>query len=214
MSDAPTASRNYLVVGATSGIAKALMRKLADDANRKRQMIGMILAGRDLDELERLAADLKTRSGVAVAARAFDAENLAAIPAFFADCLTALPGGLHDLVLCHGWLPDVGQSQHDPAIMRRLIDVNYTSAVIVLELAADYFERQKSGAITGISSVAGDRGRQSNYPYGASKAALSTYLQGVRNRLLRARSDGKTRFYRYRHDLGSYPSGQSVERLS
>jgi decaprenylphospho-beta-D-erythro-pentofuranosid-2-ulose 2-reductase len=70
---------------------------------------------------------------------------------------------------------------------RRVIDTNYTSAVSVLNLAADYLEQRRGGFICGLSSVAGDRGRQSNYLYGSSKAALSTYLQGLRNRLTRAR---------------------------
>ncbi|QOV91959.1 SDR family NAD(P)-dependent oxidoreductase [Humisphaera borealis] len=186
MPDQPTTSCNYLVVGATSGIARALVRQLADDSLRRGTACGFVLAGRDGDELERLAADLRTRAGAAVSAVAtckFDAGAIDTIPAFFAEAAVALPGGLQELVLCHGWLPDAEGSKRDPAVMRQLIDVNYTSAVIVLELAAAHFERQGTGAITGISSVAGDRGRQSNYPYGASKAALSAYLQGLRNRL-------------------------------
>jgi decaprenylphospho-beta-D-erythro-pentofuranosid-2-ulose 2-reductase len=179
----PPSSHNYLIVGATSGIARALARQLAADAQRDGRTIGMVLAGREIEELDRLAADLRTRSDVIVATRRFDAEDLNAIPAFFADSLAAVPGGLHELILCHGWLPDANLSKRDPATMRRLIDINYTSAVILLELAAAHFEAQKSGAMVGISSVAGDRGRQSNYPYGASKAALSAYLQGLRNRL-------------------------------
>lgn len=177
---------NYLLVGGTSGIGRAVARQLAADAVREERAIGLVLAGRDSDELLRLAADLRTRTGIAVAARQFDAENLDAIPAFFADCIRAMPGGLQHLVVCHGWLPDAEQSKHNPATIRRLIDINYTSAVLLLEQAAAHFETQKVGAITGVSSVAGDRGRQSNYPYGASKAALTAYLQGLRNRLFHA----------------------------
>ncbi|MDB5297770.1 MAG: short-chain dehydrogenase/reductase [Phycisphaerales bacterium] len=177
------AVRNYLIVGATSGIAKAVARLLAANAARDGRAVGLVLAARETDELDRLAADLRTRSGCAAAVRRFDASDLEAIPAFFADAAAALPGGLHDLVLCHGWLPDAERSKRDPATMQRLVDVNYTSAVVLLELAAAEFERRGGGAITALSSVAGDRGRQSNYPYGASKAALTAYLQGLRNRL-------------------------------
>ena len=66
---------------------------------------------------------------------------------------------------------------------QRTIDVNFTAVVSLLLLAADYLAKRESGFIAAISSVAGDRGRQSNYTYGASKAALSTYLAGLRNRL-------------------------------
>ena len=175
--------RNYLIVGATSGIAKAIARLLAEAGAGEKRRVGLILASRETEELDRLAADLRTRFGCATAVRRFDAGDLDAIPGFFADCAAALPGGLHELVLCHGWLPDAEQAKRDPLVMRRLIDINYTSAVILLELAAGHFEQQKDGAITAISSVAGDRGRQSNYPYGASKAGLTAYLQGLRNRL-------------------------------
>ena len=170
---------NYLVVGATAGIARALSRQLA----ASKRDVGFVLAGRDTAELDRLAADLRTRYAVDVVVRTFDAGNLDSIPTFFADALTALPGGIDELLLCHGGLPDAGGSKRDPAVMRKLIEVNYTSAVILLEAAAAHFETRKRGAIVGISSVAGDRGRQSNYPYGATKAALSAYLQGLRNRL-------------------------------
>ena len=180
---APNPPRNYLIVGATSGIAKAIARLLAEEGARDKQPVGLILASRETEELDRLAADLRTRFGCATAVRRFDAGDLDAIPGFFADCAAALPGGLHELVLCHGWLPDAEKAKHDPATMRRLVDINYTSAVILLELSAEHFEKQKDGAITAISSVAGDRGRQSNYPYGASKAGLTAYLQGLRNRL-------------------------------
>jgi len=181
-----TTSHNYLLVGATSGIGRAIARRLAADAWRERRTIGLVLAGRDMDELHRLAADLRTRYAADTAVRRFDAEALASVPEDFEQCVQALPGGLQDILVCHGWLPDPAESRRDPAVMRRLVDVNYTSAVILLELAAAQFERQGSGGITALSSVAGDRGRQSNYPYGASKAALTAYLQGLRNRLLHA----------------------------
>src|SRR5262245_32495555 len=76
-----------------------------------------------------------------------------------------------------------GEAQTSFELARRMIDVNYTSAVSLLNLAADYFEARKAGFICAISSVAGDRGRQSNYLYGSTKAALNTYLEGLRVRL-------------------------------
>jgi short-subunit dehydrogenase len=67
-----------------------------------------------------------------------------------------------------------------------MIDVNYTSAVSLLGLAAAHFASKKTGCICAVSSVAGDRGRQSNFLYGSTKAALTAHLQGLRNRLFRA----------------------------
>jgi short-subunit dehydrogenase len=172
-----------LIVGATSGIARALARLMAADAASDQRTLGFILASRDEEELTRLAADLRTRSGCEVATIRYDAADLDAAPPLVRDAAMALPGGLQGVILAHGSLPDAEQSRRDPQVARELIDVNYTSMVLLLEAAADYFEQQKAGFICAISSVAGDRGRRSNYPYGASKAALTAYLQGLRSRL-------------------------------
>lgn len=179
-------TRNILLLGATSGIARAIARRLAEDSARQREPLGLILAGRDLQELERLAADVRTRSGTVTATRFFDAARLETLPAFFADGVAALPGGLQGVVLCHGYMAEQKVAEADPETARRMIDINFTSAVILLERAAAHFESQKVGFIAAISSVAGDRGRQSNYLYGSTKGALTTYLQGLRNRLHRS----------------------------
>ena len=71
----------------------------------------------------------------------------------------------------------------DPALALKIVEINYTSAVSLLAPLANYFEEQGRGFLMGISSVAGDRGRRSNYAYGASKGALSLYLEGLRHRL-------------------------------
>ncbi len=87
------------------------------------------------------------------------------------------------VLLCYGQLDEQRATETDSAAARCAIDVNFTSAVSILNLVAEHLAAQKSGFIAAISSVAGDRGRQSNYTYGAAKAALTTYLQGLRNRL-------------------------------
>ncbi len=74
-------------------------------------------------------------------------------------------------------------AEQDFAQARQMIDVNFTSAVSILGCLADYFRGRRSGVIAAISSVAGDRGRQSNFIYGATKAGLTVYLAGLRNRL-------------------------------
>jgi short-subunit dehydrogenase len=145
----------------------------------------VILAARDAHELRLAAADLRIRHGVGVAARHFDALDFDSHPAFFDDCAAHSPGGLAGVVLCHGYMAEQQEAQRDPALARRMIDTNFTSAVSVLEHAAAHFERRGRGFICAISSVAGDRGRQSNYLYGSSKGALTVYLQGLRNRMSR-----------------------------
>jgi len=177
MSDANDAKPNVLILGATSGIGRALAQQCHGQ---------VILAGRDLVELEKTAADLRLRRGGQVRAIRFDALDFASHPAFFEQCAQAFTGGLDGLFLCYGDMCPQEKAQSDFAAARRVVDTNFTSAMACLNWAANYFEQRKSGFICAISSVAGDRGRQSNYIYGASKAALSTLLQGMRQRLFKA----------------------------
>jgi decaprenylphospho-beta-D-erythro-pentofuranosid-2-ulose 2-reductase len=174
-------SDNILILGATSGIAKALARRLASRGCH------LLLAGRNGDELGRLAADCHTRFGVTVHIEVFDALAFDEHPAFIDRCFERFDGELHGVILCHGYMTEQEQCQSEFAEARRTIDINFTSAVSLLEQIAGRYERTGSGYIAAISSVAGDRGRQSNYVYGSSKAALSAYLQGLRHRLYRSK---------------------------
>ena len=85
-----------------------------------------------------------------------------------------------------GYLGDQTKGQNDWEEARRILETNFTGCVSALNIVANYFESRRTGFICAVSSVAGDRGRQSNYLYGAAKAGLSAYLQGLRNRLFRA----------------------------
>jgi short-subunit dehydrogenase len=172
-------SENILILGATSGIAKELSRRLAARG------CSLVLAGRDPAELGKLAADLRLRSEGRVVIEAFDALDFAGHDAFVERCLSR-PEPIDGVVLCYGSLPDQRQTETDPEEARRAIEINFTSAVTILSRFANYLERRGSGFLAAISSVAGDRGRQSNYTYGASKAGLTAYLQGLRNRLHRS----------------------------
>lgn len=180
---AATAANNILIVGATSGIAKAMARQLAGTARTAGRPLGLVLAGRERYEMDSIASDLRIRFGCPVATLAYDAAALDTAGALVRSATTALPGGLQGVVLAHGWLPDPEAARHDPAVSRRLIDVNYTSFALLLEAAADHLTAQHCGFICAISSVAGDRGRRSNYPYGAAKAGLTAYVSGLRSRL-------------------------------
>jgi NAD(P)-dependent dehydrogenase (short-subunit alcohol dehydrogenase family) len=92
-------------------------------------------------------------------------------------------GGLDGVILCFGDLGDAAKARRDWGEARKVIEVNFTAAVALLEPAAAELETQGKGFILALSSVAGERGRQSNYLYGASKAALNVFLEGLAHRL-------------------------------
>lgn len=169
-------SENVLILGATSAIARNLAGRLAA------RKCNLILAGQDVDELHRTAADLALRFDVKTEIAAFDALHFGSHAEFLADCVSRYSTGLMGVVFCVGTM--TGPEQADDLFeTRRMIDINYTSAVSLLELAAKYLQARGRGWICAVSSVAGDRGRQSNYLYGSTKGALDVYLQGLRNRL-------------------------------
>ena len=168
-------TRCVLVLGATSGIAKGVAAALA------RRGYGLYLAGRDLQELERNAEDLRIRYGVPVYCGSFDAEACHDHGRFL-DTVLQVTHRLDGVVFACGSLGNAAAYRSSEAAAR-LIAANFTGAASILGRCADHLERARSGFIIGISSVAGDRGRQSNYLYGAAKGALSLYLQGLRNRL-------------------------------
>jgi short-subunit dehydrogenase len=168
-------SQAVLILGATSAIARGTAAAFA------KQGYALYLASRDTDELRRIAADLQLRYGVEVQHGAFDAEATATHDAFLKSVVAAMPH-LQGVVLAFGYLGDQ-MAARDFKVGEKIIASNFTGAASILSHCADYFEPLKRGFIIGISSVAGDRGRQSNYVYGAAKGALSLYLEGLRNRL-------------------------------
>lgn len=171
--------KNVLILGATSGIAQAISHELASqDAN-------LILAGRSVADLNRIAADLQVRFHKPVTVMPFEPTKYEVHHTFFNQCVEAL-GNIDVLILCYGYMSEQQEAQNDFHIAKEVIDVGYTSYVSILHIAANYFEEQKRGVICALSSVAGDRGRQSNYMYGSTKGALSIFLQGLRNRLNRS----------------------------
>lgn len=168
-----------LVLGATSAIARGTAAALARCGHP------LYLGGRDESELARIAADLSIRYQVSVHYGVVDANDYAVHPSFLGQVINTM-GGLEGVVLAFGYLGDsvTAQTQFEEA--RKIIAVNFTGAVSLLGECAHYLESAGSGFIIGLSSVAGDRGRQSNYYYGAAKGGLSLFLQGLRNRLFPA----------------------------
>lgn len=168
-------NKSVLILGATSAIASGTAAAFAA------QGYGLYLASRDKEELRRIAADLRLRYGVKVSYGLFDAEATQS----HGDFLQSVIGEMKELsgvVLAFGYLGDQIAAR-DFSVGAKIIAINFTGAASILGHCADYFEPLQRGFIIGISSVAGDRGRQSNYVYGAAKGALSLYLQGLRNRL-------------------------------
>lgn len=166
-----------VILGAGSAIARAVAAEFA------RRGYDLLLAGRDSEELESLAADLAVRYGVRTEGRAFDAVAFDTHRDFVEACREASRDSLAGAVLCFGYLGDQSLAQQDLSEATRIFDTNLVGAVTILSLLANHFERKRAGFLCAISSVAGDRGRQSNYMYGAAKAGLTVFLQGLRNRL-------------------------------
>jgi decaprenylphospho-beta-D-erythro-pentofuranosid-2-ulose 2-reductase len=163
-----------LILGGNSDIGFAIARCFAQNEGAFVQ-----LASRDLDQLAKKVIDLELRHQVKSKALYFDACDYGSHAKFYQD-LEPKPDGV---VLAFGTLGDQIPAQRDFAEARRIIESNFLGAVSVLEIVAADFETKGRGFIVGISSVAGERGRQSNYIYGSAKAALTVYLSGLRNRL-------------------------------
>ena len=168
---------SILILGANAGIGRALAGEFASHQH------DLILAGRDLEELQALAADLNLRYNVNARAARVDVLNFEGLESALAACIAAAGESLQGAVLCTGYLGDPEVAHRDLSEARRILDTNFTGSVLALEVLANHFEQKRKGFICALSSVAGDRGRQSNYLYGSAKGGLTTYLQGLRNRL-------------------------------
>jgi len=168
---------NVLILGATSDIALAIAKAYAE----KRHTI--ILAGRAVEKLDVLKSDISIRYGISVYTAAFDAADTYEKHQQFYASLPVKP----DIVVCaFGYLGEQATAQVQWSETEKIITANYTGAVSILNIVANDFELRKRGLIVGISSVAGERGRQSNYLYGSAKAGFTAYLSGLRNRLFRS----------------------------
>ncbi|WP_072620729.1 SDR family oxidoreductase [Spirulina major] len=169
-------TKSVVIIGATSSLARALAHQLA------RRGTDLYLVARDEAELKRIAQDLKIRYQVAVNWSQFEAlafESHGEI----CDRILAQASPLDGVIICMGELGNQPTAQTDINRALAIIQSNYTGAVSVLTPLANALEKQGSGWIVGIGSVAGDRGRQSNYVYGSAKGALALFLQGLRSRL-------------------------------
>ncbi|QDG50264.1 SDR family oxidoreductase [Persicimonas caeni] len=167
---------SVLILGATSPIARAVAEEYAADGK------SVVLAARNADEAEAIASDIAIRFEVDTFARSFDALDIDEHDAFVAS-VEDEAGPIEVVLVAFGDMGDQEASEEDFERARRVIDVNYTGAASLSEAVARRMVERGAGSIIGISSVAGDRGRKSNYFYGSAKGAFTLYLQGLRNRL-------------------------------
>lgn len=168
--------KRVLIIGASSAIAEAAARLWAV------QGASLFLVARKADRLQAIAADLSVRGAAKVGTQIMDATDVAAHAAMFDAALAEL-GGIDIALIAHGTLPDQKACEASVELTLKEIDNNGLSVIALATRLANLLETQGSGCIAVISSVAGDRGRQSNYVYGAAKGMVTRFLQGLRNRL-------------------------------
>ncbi|MBF0620985.1 MAG: SDR family oxidoreductase [Magnetococcales bacterium] len=169
--------RKILIIGATSAIAQAVAHRYAQQGH------ALFLTGRDPERVATIAADLRVRGAVQVESATLDANQIETHQTVLDHAITAM-GSIDTVLIAHGVLNDQQTCQASVEDTLDAFQTNALSAIALLTLLANYMEHNAiKGTLAVISSVAGDRGRQSNYVYGAAKAAKSTFLAGLRNRL-------------------------------
>jgi short-subunit dehydrogenase len=168
--------RKILIIGATSAIAQATAKLFAAQGD------ALFLVGRNVDKLTQIAADLKVRGASQTVCHALDLNDFSQHETLIKQAVSALQG-LDIVLIAHGTLDAQKPCEQDYQQAELCFKTNFLSVVSLLTPLANFFEQQRYGCIAVISSVAGDKGRQSNYVYGTAKGAVSLFLQGLRNRL-------------------------------
>lgn len=168
--------QKILIIGATSAMAEATARRYAA------QGAVFYLLARNPERLQALAADLKIRGAQAADYALFDACDQASHAQTLQTARDVL-GDFDIVLIAHGTLGDQKACEQDVNLTLKEMDTNALSVISLLTLLAPVMEAQGQGTLAVISSVAGDRGRQSNYVYGAAKGMVSLFMQGLRNRL-------------------------------
>jgi decaprenylphospho-beta-D-erythro-pentofuranosid-2-ulose 2-reductase len=168
-----------LIVGATSAIAQETAKFFAKDGAE------FFLVARSTEKLEDIRNDLKVRGAKRAETFLLDVSELDRHQEMIEAAIETL-GGLDTVLIAYGTLGDQQLCQQSVAKTLEEFMNNCTSVISFLTLVANYFEQQKHGCIAVVSSVAGDRGRGSNYVYGTAKGAVTIFLQGLRNRLYKS----------------------------
>lgn len=165
-----------LIAGATSAIAHETAKFFARDGAE------LFLVARSADKLEDISNDLRVRGAKKAETFLLDLNDLGRHQQMIETAVETL-GSLDMVLIAHGTLGDQQLCQQSVAKTLEELTTNFTSVISLLTILANYFEQQKHGCIAVVSSVAGDRGRRSNYVYGTAKGAVSIFLQGLRSRL-------------------------------
>ena len=171
-------SETWIILGATSSMAKAFARAVAERGD------GVLLAGRDMDDLKRSAADCAQRGAAVAEAIKFDARKRESFAPIYKRALRE--GGMINVAVFVGSMPPQEDIDADPSLIEGVVKDSFTGPAEFLQGIAPEMEARGGGCVVGVGSVAGDRGRIGNYVYGAAKAGFATYLSGLRNRLTRA----------------------------
>ncbi|WP_221793835.1 SDR family oxidoreductase [Oceanobacter mangrovi] len=173
--------KNILIIGATSAIAQACARYWLQHSND----CHFVLTGRDQQKLAAIQSDLQIRGAVAVDCLPFDLADESGRASLLERVEQLMPQ-LDRVLVAPGSLPDQQRCQTDESYAAQAFQLNANAIVLLLERLAGKLEQQRSGKLIVISSVAGDRGRMSNYFYGAAKAAVTTFCSGLMMRLQKA----------------------------
>jgi len=168
--------KKIVILGATSGIALEVQRQLA------RRACELLLIARSPQRLAELQSDLVTRGAKQVFTYSADLSSIQQHAAIFEFARHNLPG-FDTVLLAYGSMHDQKDSETSIDVLLEELHVNFVSATAILTLVAADLERRRTGCLAAITSVAGDRGRRSNYVYGSAKGALALFLQGLRSRL-------------------------------
>lgn len=171
--------RRVLIIGATSAIAEATARHFADAGD------ALFLVGRRADRLQAIAADLGVRGAAHVGFHPMDINDLDQHTSIL-EMAEKVLGGIDTVLIAHGTLANQKACQRDPQLAVQELSTNAVSTIALLTPLANRLEKQGFGTLAVISSVAGDRGRESNYVYGSAKAAVDAFLEGLRQRLHKA----------------------------
>jgi len=171
--------KKVLIVGATSAIAEAVARLYAAEGAR------LFLIARDTQKLQAVASDLRVRGAAEVLTQTMDVNDFDRHVAVLTAADSNL-GGIDIALIAHGTLPDQKACEQSFDLTRTEFETNCLSTVSLLTHLANLLEPRGAGTLAVISSVAGDRGRQSNYVYGAAKGAVTIFLEGLRNRMFKA----------------------------
>ena len=169
--------KRIVIIGATSAIAEHCARLWVKNA-----VVDLTLVGRNAEKTERVAADLRVRSPQSVI-RVLEADFIAPLAIQQLVDEIVAEGIIHTVLIAHGSLPDQADCQQDLIACHEALVVNGISPVLFAEAFAGHMQKAKLGTLAIIGSVAGDRGRKSNYVYGAAKGLVTRYAQGLQHRL-------------------------------